>query len=228
MKIQRNELCPCQSGKKYKKCCATKNSLLHESTEEERQQESAVAEAAHELYKQLQDLNAIDKTLEEAHALAKKYPDNHIAEYLLGHCYLQKDDKEKALEHLLASIKIAPLFSGTLYLLGLLYEHAGKVNLAIDCLNKVINLEDKYSELALLASDKLSDIYDNLKDVASQENMLNALIDTALSFYEKKEYGYALEGLNLAETINPECIQNDERLSEIHKELKAHNAQEVV
>jgi len=31
MKIGRNELCPCGSGKKYKKCCLRKNKQLSSS-----------------------------------------------------------------------------------------------------------------------------------------------------------------------------------------------------
>ena len=227
MKIQRNESCPCQSGKKYKKCCAAKNNPLHEPTEEERQQEIALAKAAHELYKKLEDLSTLDTTLEEAHALAEKYPQSHITHYLLGHCYLQKDDKEKALEQLLISVNIAPLFSGALYLLGLLYEHTQKIDQAIDCFNKVIKIEDKYSELAQLASEKLHDFYQSTECIASPEEMLNALIKAALNFYEKKEYQQALEGLTLAEAINPQEIQNNEYLAKIYAELKAHTGQEA-
>src|SRR5689334_17226105 len=63
MKIQRNEPCPCGSGKKYKKCCEAKD----REASRERAREQQAADAAHAPHEHDHELSPQERAQAELH-----------------------------------------------------------------------------------------------------------------------------------------------------------------
>jgi len=105
-KIGRNALCPCGSGKKYKRCCLPLHSVSS------RQQEDNTAHSTKRSLADLDDLDNLSNSvldlveegrLDEAeqvcHDLMTRYPDQIDALDRLAHVYEARGDKKRAAEY---------------------------------------------------------------------------------------------------------------------------------
>ena len=101
-KVGRNDPCPCGSGKKYKKCCLSKDEVAH-------RQASAAAALSDERYNQLVeasnavadlvDAGKLDDAEYAAQALVERWPDVHDGYDCLGMVCQARGDKRQAAEY---------------------------------------------------------------------------------------------------------------------------------
>lgn len=122
MQISRNALCPCGSGKKYKKCCLMQDEM---AAAEKRKEQAEVIKARQPeddaLIQQMSELERLDELSNKAndliHAekwdeafavckqLEKEYPDQMDAEIRFGDYYKARGDFSKAKEYNQACVK---------------------------------------------------------------------------------------------------------------------------
>jgi tetratricopeptide (TPR) repeat protein len=101
-KVGRNDLCPCGSGKKYKKCCLSKDEEAH-------RQASAAAALSDERYNQLVeasnavadlvDAGKLDEAEQAAHALLERFPHVYDGYARLGLVHEMKGNTRQAIDY---------------------------------------------------------------------------------------------------------------------------------
>jgi protein O-GlcNAc transferase len=156
MKPARNDLCPCGSGKKYKKCCIGKPDLAVVRPSE------TVLSPSKEEYAQIVALYGSGKREElEYHAklLIERYPQSAVAWKLWGAC-LQALGKD-SLEALHKALELGPDDTETYNFLGVAYSGLGKKDEAIACYHRALAINPNFPailcNLANLLTDKGGD-----------------------------------------------------------------------
>ena len=165
MKFKRNDPCPCQSGKKYKKCC-----ILYEDNETFQPSRRAVKNMPY-TYELVPEMNEVfEKTLKqiergnlvEAKKVAEKlyqdYPNNDLANYLLGLCYACEEEYEDSIIHFETALQINPSFPEAYYNLAISCLKAVHIGKAVDSFKRVLELEGKNSELGKLAQKEMKEL----------------------------------------------------------------------
>jgi len=114
-KTGRNDLCPCGSGKKYKRCCLERDEAAASAAREEARAAAAAsspmqaigalplddAEALTQASNAVVDLvhaGKLDEAEEAAHDLLKRFPEVHDGYDRLGMVYEARGDKKQAAE----------------------------------------------------------------------------------------------------------------------------------
>ena len=113
-KVGRNALCPCGSGKKYKKCCLLRQEGKPQSTGPQMRFTPVYTELD-QLSNSVVDLIAQNK-LDEAEAVSRKllvdYPDQIDGLERLAQVYESRDEKEKAVEYYRKAVNFASSMPG--------------------------------------------------------------------------------------------------------------------
>jgi tetratricopeptide (TPR) repeat protein len=111
-KISRNAICPCGSGKKYKKCCLLRKEAeaveMRKILEENHRKALVEVDDIDDLSNSVVDLIE-EKKFDEAetvcHELSKRYPDQVDGIERLAMVYEARGEKEKAAEYYLKTIE---------------------------------------------------------------------------------------------------------------------------
>jgi tetratricopeptide (TPR) repeat protein len=117
-KIGRNDLCPCGSGKKYKKCCLASDEAAARAAElaavaapsladylQEQDELDELTEASNAVVDMVQagDLNAAEQA---AHELLARFPDVHDGYDRLGMVYEARGDHRQAADYYRKAINV--------------------------------------------------------------------------------------------------------------------------
>src|SRR5665647_2834182 len=107
MKIQRNESCPCKSGKKYKKCCLPKvqdEAYTHYNQNQNNNHfviafKPEVEDECNLTLNQLEKDGNITNAKTVANRLYNLYPDNHMVNFLQGACFIKEEKLTDAIPY---------------------------------------------------------------------------------------------------------------------------------
>lgn len=154
MKTQRNDPCPCKSGKKYKKCCSSTDELNNTITE---RLSLKIKDFTFAIEPDIEDACrcAINQMLQGKHAAATKAieklyrenPHNYMVHYAMATCLLHDNKISEAIDYLKKSIEINPLFGQAYYNLGVIYSKQGNICDATRYFKKAIELEKHDTEI---------------------------------------------------------------------------------
>ncbi len=109
-KVGRNDPCPCGSGKKYKKCCLSKDEEAHrqaiaaaaiESSDHRRLSDECynqLVEASNAVT-DLVDAGKLDEAEQAAHALLERFPEVHDGYARLGLVHEMKGNTQLAIDY---------------------------------------------------------------------------------------------------------------------------------
>lgn len=207
MKIERNSLCPCKSGKKYKKCCITSE-----------QQPSEIVSVSSKIHEACDDalakIEAGDLTSAEieANRLHDLYPDDHVVLFLQGVCLVQRGDYEEAALFFEDAIQINPWFCEAYLNLAGLYRQEVKMVQSIACYRKVIELEGEHGDLGKLAKKELDWLEKMIQDTSGEtlEEYLLAqtLFKDAFESLKWERYKEAISLFQQVLALNPNHVQS--------------------
>lgn len=102
VKISRNAPCPCGSGKKYKKCCASREESTHTKEEISLEEWHAEVEELNTLFNSVIDLinsGELDEAEKKSHELLSRYPDQVDGLQQLAMVHEAKGETAVALEY---------------------------------------------------------------------------------------------------------------------------------
>lgn len=165
MKIQRNDACPCGSGKKYKKCC-----LPIESVPSFKRSNKALRniDFSFEVNPILDDIcdDALDKiemgdieqVREVIQALFADYPDYYMLHFVMGVCSMKEDNFTESIVHFEKTVAVCPVLPEAYYNLAASYLKAARVASAADAFRKVIELDNKREGLGKSAQEELDQL----------------------------------------------------------------------
>src|SRR3990167_197815 len=163
-KIGRNELCPCDSKKKYKKCCLPVQivdqfevSVYKKDRHFITELDPEIESICHESLEQL-ELGRLNKVKELANNLYAQNSRNYLVNFLLGLCYAKEDKFEQADKYLSESILLFPPFVEAYF--NLAEVSLKKVDLvkAVNCFNSVIEIDGEQGEIGKLAAQELKEL----------------------------------------------------------------------
>lgn len=212
MKIQRNDPCPCNSGKKYKKCCIVNDEIEAKylaATQTKSYSNKKFTFAVNpdleekcyailERYESDKDRNiAIDKLLE----LHREYADNYIINYALGSCYAISKEFDSAQFFLENAVNINPICTQAFLNLGGVYTQLTRIGDATRCYKRALEISQKDSDYYTYAQTQLSNlenITQNVSKISLEEfiksesyfdyaykSLMKANYDTAIIFFNK-------------------------------------------
>ncbi len=150
MKIERNSLCPCGSGKKYKKCCITSE---HRSVKIV-SVFSELQEVCDDALAKIEAGDLLSAEL-EAERLYDLYPDDHMVNFLQGVCLVQRKRYDEAILFFEDAIHINPRFCEAYFNLANLYRQEMKTVESVACFRKIIEIEGERGDLGKLAKEEL-------------------------------------------------------------------------
>lgn len=142
MKIERNTLCPCGSGKKHKKCCMTleRKPSLSFSTYSE------VYDACDAAVDKMEAGDILGAEL-EAERLYELYPNHHMVNFLQGICNIQRENYQEAISFFEQVLNLNPNHVQSYGNMALAHSALGEQKLALQYLDKALLLDPTY-ELA--------------------------------------------------------------------------------
>lgn len=207
MKIERNSLCTCGSGKKYKKCCLTSErkpiqvfsepSDLHEVCDNA----LAMIEAG--------DLLSAEA---EAEHLYNLYPDDPMVNFLQGVCELEREQHQKAISFFEKAVQINPWYCEAYFNLAGLYLQEKKIPQSIACLKKIIEIEGIHGDLGKLAKKKIDSFEERIQKSSGKnlEDYLisHALFEQAYKCLIREEYRDAISLFEQVLTLDPNHVQS--------------------
>ena len=138
-KIGRNTPCPCNSGKKYKKCCgkgANVNATVSRSDKA-----AAISRAA-----QLLQSGHYDKAYELCQFVLNAEPNNIAAIQLSGNIFIRTGRYDNAADLLERAISLNPNQADLYHQLGNVRKSQQRINDAIECISKAIAIDPKCAE----------------------------------------------------------------------------------
>ena len=218
MKIERNSLCPCGSGKKYKKCCLDSArrpikafTILSEVQEE----------CDHALAKiETGDLASAER---EAERLYDLYPGDHMVNFLKGVCLLQRECYQEAAIFFKESIRIHPWFCEAYFNLACLYRQQVHIVQSIACFRKVIEIEGEQEDIGKLAKKELNSLGQLIQKASGQT--LDEYIQTKTIFEEAYEslkterFEEAISLFKQVLALNPKHVQSYGNIGLAHSAL---------
>ncbi len=217
MKIERNNQCPCGSGKKYKKCClATEIQPIQISglSEVEAACDNALAKIeAGDLFGA--NMDALD--------LYRSYPDNSKVNFLKGVCCIQKELYDAAISFFERAIQIDPWFSEAYFNLAGLYRQELKLPQSVACLKKIIEIEGEQDDLGKAAKKELDLIEKVVQKNSGQtlDEYLLALVlfEEAFECLQGERYREAIALFQKVLELNPNHVQSYGNMAMAHSAL---------
>jgi tetratricopeptide (TPR) repeat protein len=166
--IGRNDLCPCGSGKKYKKCCLPKEEALPRPAPALAPEEPLAEELfTAEIHPELDD--RIERFLErleagegeslkaEAEKLLRKAPNYYLTNHVMGvYLVMVEEDPAGAIPFFEKAVRLFPLFAQGHYNLASAYLQDAQISKAVAALRKSIKYAADDDEVANLANEKLA------------------------------------------------------------------------
>jgi tetratricopeptide (TPR) repeat protein len=147
-KPDRNDPCPCGSGRKYKQCCARREQAAMPTPGRERPSAADLRQAAIYLRQaaQLRDAGRIAHSLVPMQHAAKLSPNNSSIQHDLGWTYLNIGDFGQATTYLARAIALKPDFGHAHYMLGIALEELGRSEEAIAAYAKATALSRRLAD----------------------------------------------------------------------------------
>lgn len=157
MKIQRNDPCACNSGKKYKHCCQGRDKQAPQNRLSTLEFQDFVEKPLRVAFACLDEAD-----LEGAKAIADKlislYPNDPAVNLLQGLCHLSAEDANGAIHFLERSSKLNPNDAPTYLNLGYAYNGAGRVAEAVSSFRTALEVDRGQSDVSSLAKQELEAI----------------------------------------------------------------------
>lgn len=150
MNPRRNDPCPCNSGKKFKRCCGSgDNKVALPATTASGQVDKSLAKQAEQHYR-LGNEFAMQSLLDKAEAcysraisLRPAYAEAHTN---LGIVLDMLGNTERAIQHYQTALRIKPTSAETYNNLGGAYAKLGQSGDAINCYRQAISIKSNYPE----------------------------------------------------------------------------------
>src|ERR1700722_747351 len=150
MKIERNSLCFCGSGKKYKKCCLT----LERKPMQVFSVLSDMREVCDNALAKIEAGDLLSAEMEAKH-LYNLCPNDHMVNFLQGVCFIQRERYQEAISFFEKAIQINPWFGEAYFNLASLYRQDIKILQSVACFRKIIEIEGEHGDLGKLAKKEL-------------------------------------------------------------------------
>jgi tetratricopeptide (TPR) repeat protein len=207
MKIERNSLCTCGSGKKYKKCCLT----LERKPLQTFSVLSDMQEACDNALAQIEAGNLLSAE-EEAERLYTLHSDDHMVNFLQGVCNIQRECYQEAISFFEEAVQINPWFCEAYFNLGNLYRQEIKIPQSVACFRKIIEIEGKHGDLGKLAEKELDWLEKMFQKSSGQtlEEYLQAstFFDEAFECLRRENYQKAISLFQQVLTLDPNHVQS--------------------
>ena len=227
--IGRNELCPCGSGKKYKKCCLERDAALERQTRPVALPASDEEHFTAELLPKVDE--AVDRLLIQVEkgqlenvqagleALLRKHPHYHTTNYAVGvYRAMVLEDSESAIPFFQKAVRVFPPMAEAHYNLGSCYIKTCRIPEAVAALRKAIRYSDDDDHVAEKARDELQTLERMLKDTspfptldAYIENQ--KLFDLAFEHLQAKRHEAAVDLFSRVLAQNPAHVQSHGNLA---------------
>lgn len=218
MKIERNSLCTCGSGKKYKKCCLT----LERKPTQVFSALSDMQEVCDNALAQIETGDLLSAEV-EAKRLYNLYPDDHMVNFLQGVCHIQREQYQKAISFFEEAVQINPCFCEAYFNLANLYRQEIKIPQSIACLKKIIEIEGIHGDLGKLAKKEI-DSFEKMFQKTSGKTLAeylhsHTLFDEAFTSLRKEEYREAISLFQQVLTLEPNHVQSYGNMALAHSAL---------
>ncbi len=208
MKIERNSLCICGSGKKFKKCCLP---LLEHKPIQVVSLLSDMHEACDNALAQIEAGNLLSAEV-EAERLYDLYPDDDIVNFLQGVCHIQRECYKEAISFFDKAIQINPWFSEAYFNLASLYREEIKIPQSVACFRKIIEIEGEDGDVAKSAKKELDWLDEMLQKISGEtlEEYLQILIiyNEAFACLKREDYPKAIVLFQQVIALSPDHVQS--------------------
>jgi predicted O-linked N-acetylglucosamine transferase (SPINDLY family) len=202
-KIGRNQPCPCGSGKKYKKCCGRDTVKKLETSFADKS--AAIIKAI-----ELHQLGQFNKSYELCLNVLKSEPDSLAAIELVITMLMRAKQFSQASNLLEKAIHYSPSQSEFYYLLSSVRKAQYRIEDAIACLNKTIEINSNFIEAYINRANALG---------------LQGMVDEAISDYRnalKLNPDFDLAHMNLLFMLNFSTTYSEHDISKEHKLFGKH------
>ncbi len=164
MKNNRNLLCTCGSGKKYKKCCLPQIREKERVRNISRQKpDSFIMEINQEVEEEcdkvleLLENDNTETAREMADRCLSEHPQNHMVQFLYGVLLIKEEKLSNAIPYFEKAIRIYPYFSEAYFNLGNIFFKKYKITKGLKCLKKVVEIEGEQAQLGKQAKKVIDD-----------------------------------------------------------------------
>jgi tetratricopeptide (TPR) repeat protein len=219
-KASRNDPCPCGSGKKYKKCCLTRDEAARPRMAAPEREEHYIAELRPDLddavdrVLQKLELGAGSRVEAEIAGLLEEYPEYHMTQYAMG-VYLATVEKDAAgaIPYFERAVKILPPFSSAHFDLGMAARQTldiPKAVAAFQAAERYSDPEDGIGEMARKELQWLEKVaLKGTPFLTLDAYVANArLFDRAFECLEERQFEQAVELFQRVLQENPRSIQS--------------------
>lgn len=227
MKIPRNEPCPCLSGKKYKKCCITKelSPIVTQSQDGDRQDHvdsQVITEKCSEVIDLISQDNLDAAKLAISELLAAN-PEHDYVNFVQGLCLIKSEEFALAVTYFEKAIRLYPLFAEAYYHLGQAYFMQDDLVNTVSCLKKAQAIEVIDSKNPALV-EACQEMLASLNDYTKKEFDFNlethvkflGLIKRAEACLSAGKYKKAQELYEEVISLDPSCVEAYENLAMIY------------
>jgi len=219
MKIQRNSLCVCGSGKKYKKCCLALESKPIRMI-------SGIHEVCDKILVQMESGDLLG-AVEKAERLYNLYPDDHMVNYLQGVCHIQKEQYQKAISFFEKTVLLNQWFCEAYFNLANLYRREMNIPNSIACFKKIIEIEGVHGDLGKIANEEI-DSYEKFIQKSSGKTLEeylheHSLFDEAFTFLKREKYQEAISLFKQMLILNPNHVQSHGNIALAYSALGEQN-----
>nr|MBA3602446.1 tetratricopeptide repeat protein [Parachlamydiaceae bacterium] len=218
MKIERNSLCPCRSGKKYKKCC----SMLERITIKMASVRSDMQEACDNVLAKIEAGGLLCAEAEAEH-LYNLYPDDHMVNFLQGVCFIQRERYQEAISFFEEAIQINPWFCEAYFNLANLYRQEIKIPQSVASFRKIIEIEGEHGDLGKLAKKELDYFEQMIRKTSGQtlEEYLHTsiLFDNAFACLRRESHQAAISLFQQVLALDPNHVQSYGNIALAHSAL---------
>ena len=226
MRTGRNDPCPCGSGKKYKKCCLSKDNAQQRLTPEPafKEEQSFIAEVRPDLD------DAVDRLLQrlergegkrvkrEIEELHEKNPDYHMTNYAMGVYHaMVTNDNAAALSWFEKAVAIFPLFAEAHFNLGVAARQAMQIPKAIEALRAAERCaqDDALADLARKELQWLEKMLVENSPFRSLDAFVanSRLFDRAFQCLSARRLNEAVDLFQQVLSVNPKHVQSHGNLA---------------
>ena len=220
MKIKRNALCSCQSGKKYKKCCwrrveEEENRRFEKNLHDKHFIIEFIPEVSDECDRIIEHLDTGNDTASvkaDVERLYSQHPNNHEVNFLQGIFCIKENQLTDAIPYFERSVQIFPYFSEAIYNLGGLYRKEIRIPESVARFKRVLEIEDQHSDVSVAARrelDTLESISKEYTGLALDEYVkTNIVFDHAFACLQGKRYEKAILLFQKVLSANPKHVQS--------------------
>jgi tetratricopeptide (TPR) repeat protein len=218
MKIERNSLCSCKSGKKYKKCCL----ILERKPIQVFSVLSVMQEACDNALAQIEAGDLLSAEV-EAKRLYNLYPDDYMVNFLQGVCKIQREHYQEAISFFEEAVQINPWFCEAYFNLAGLYCQEIKIPRSVACFRKIIEIEGEHGDLGKLAKkelDRFEKMFQQTSGQSLDEHLqTSTLFDTAFACLRRGSYQEAISLFQQVLTLDPNHVQSYGNMALAHSAL---------